>query len=110
MKFDKHAWIKNALRRASYKFPPRQTAKVNARTGRNQYTCNLCKGTFGSKDIALDHIEPVIDPETGFVDWNTYVSRMFPDLNGWQILCDGCHNNKSIEENRVRRKKSSDIA
>lgn len=104
MSFDKKEWIKLAIRRASYKYPPRYTAKVNARRGRNQYECALCNKLFPNKSVQVDHKNPVIDPSTGFVDWNDYVHRMFCDLDGFQILCTDCHIAKSKEENSRRKK------
>lgn len=104
MGFDKKEWIKLAIRRASYKYPPRYTAKVNARKGRNQYECAACHNLFPNKLVQVDHKEPVINPETGFVDWNDYVERMFCDIEGMQILCTACHVAKSKEENSRRKK------
>lgn len=106
MKFDKMSWIKNAIRRASYKFPPRYLTKVNARVRRGVYKCQICGLEKKAKDIQLDHKEPVINPDTGFVDWNDFIGRMFPDLDGWQALCAECHQAKSESENKVRRKNS----
>lgn len=58
--------------------------------------------------VAIDHIEPIVDPKTGFVDWNTYIDRCF---NGeLQILCgypgerDGkksCHAVKTAAEKAI---------
>lgn len=105
MSFDKKSWIKNAIRRASYKFPPRYTTKTLARVERNKYKCGICGELKTNKEVQLDHKEPVINPETGFVDWNDFVERMFPDLDGWQLLCSECHEAKSIAENAIRRQK-----
>lgn len=105
MSFDRDGWIKNALRRASYKFPSRNTCKINARVARNQYRCNLCQGLFSNREVQLDHVEPVISVETGWVSWDEYIARLFPDIDGWQLLCVECHQAKSIEENSKRKRK-----
>ncbi len=105
MKFDKKGWIKNALRRASYKFPPRNSAKINARVERGKYKCQKCNEIFRNGEVQLDHVEPVVNPETGFVDWNDFIERMFPDLSGWSLLCLSCHQEKSENENKTRRTK-----
>jgi 5-methylcytosine-specific restriction endonuclease McrA len=103
--FDKRAWIENALRRASYKYPPRYTAETLARVERGKYRCNICKEVFRKKDTETDHIVPVVDPEKGKTDWNDYVERMFPDIEGFQKLCRDCHVIKSESENVIRREK-----
>lgn len=60
--------------------------------------------------IAIDHILPIIDPATGFVNWDIYIARMFPGESGLQVLCnypserDGvisCHHAKTSEERGV---------
>lgn len=112
------------------------TKKVHkpARNGsRVMYVCEHCKRLFFEKDwvedkkgkliqkvmIAVDHVQPIVDPTTGFVDWNTYFARMFPGPSGLQILCnypgeiDGatsCHAQKTktergIAAERVRQEK-----
>ena len=96
------SWMIGALRRASYKYPPRYLALNNARVSRGVYRCAICKGDHPRKNVQVDHVEPVIGME-GFVDWQVYVTRMFPDISGFQLLCKPCHNKKSKEENAKRR-------
>lgn len=105
MSFDRDDWLKKAIRRISYRYPARYTAKVNARVERGKYKCAVCGGIFPNKEVQLDHVEPVINPMTGFVDWNDYINRLFVDVDGWQVLCLADHKSKSIAENVKRRKK-----
>jgi hypothetical protein len=100
---------------------------------RVMYLCECCKCLFFEKDwikdskgklvekvmIAIDHIAPIVDPNTGFVDWNTYFARMFPGDSGLQVLCNypgemnsefSCHRKKTtlekgIAAERVRKEK-----
>jgi hypothetical protein len=58
---------------------------------------------YGNKEISLDHIEPVVDPHLGFVDWNNYIERLFCEASGFQVLCKTCHSAKSKRENEIRR-------
>lgn len=103
MKTNLQHWLKQKLRRISYQFPERKEAIRSARVARGKYKCAMCKGeNFGPKEIQLDHIHPVIDPHVGFVDWNTYIDRLFCDVSMWQILCRPCHNTKTDMENLVR--------
>jgi DNA-directed RNA polymerase beta' subunit len=70
---------------------------------KTMYKCNSCGGNFEAKDTHMDHIESVIDVQVGFVDWNTYISRLFVDVDGYQLLCSGCHLIKTTMENEMRR-------
>lgn len=107
------SFIKSALRGA--RWPPRYECIKQARVGNGLYKCALC-GTVGPptlppeegkknriKNIAADHIDPVVDPNVGFVDWNTFIARLFVELQGWQALCYKCHKIKSAEENEIRK-------
>lgn len=96
-------FLKNKLRRASYMWPPMKEVMTKARVERGKYECAKCKGIFGPKEVQRDHIIPVDDPHTGFVDWNTYVERLFCGVEGLQCLCKPCHDTKSQMENVVRR-------
>ena len=96
-------WLVNKLRRLSYQWPPRRQAIVNARIDRGVYICNICKGEFGPKEIQVDHIKPVVDEEIGFVDWNTYIDRLFCSVDGFQILCKTCHGAKTFLEQEIRK-------
>jgi len=100
-------WLIGHLRRISYRFGPRYRVKKAANKGRGLYECAICGETKKSKEVQLDHINPIIDPEQGFVDWNTFISRLFVDEEGWQAACKTCHGEKSAAENRVRRARAS---
>lgn len=64
--------------------------------------CIECGKTGLKKgEINADHISPVVDPEIGFVDWNTYIKRMWGTLQG---LCIKCHKGKSRLETKERTK------
>jgi hypothetical protein len=78
--------------------------KINKDSGRKSahYRCAGCKLIFPSARVAVDHIAPVVDPVTGFVDWNTYIDRMFCAESGLQVLCETCHTEKTKEERKLR--------
>ena len=103
-------WLMKELRRIHYKWLPRKQCMVNARVSRGKYICKQCGQLFGPKEIQIDHIEPVINPQTGFVDWNTYIQRLFSPLNNYQVLCKKCHSAKSAKENAVRREVKNEIS
>jgi 5-methylcytosine-specific restriction endonuclease McrA len=94
-------FIISTLRRATYRWPHRNTALVNARIARNQYKCANCEKIFTRKEIKIDHIEPIV-PLSGFTTWDEYINRMFCGVEGLQILCSPCHNEKTWDENSGR--------
>jgi 5-methylcytosine-specific restriction endonuclease McrA len=96
-------FVTNALRRASLRWPARTKAKQAARISRGKYLCACCGGVTRAKDVSVDHVACVVDPETGFKDWNTYVERLFCSLENLQVLCRECHNAKSAQETVLRR-------
>ena len=74
----KKSFIISALRKARWpvKYQVLKDAYVidgiNPKTGRKckLYRCAMCRGLFVQKEMAVDHILPIVDPEVGFVDWN----------------------------------------
>lgn len=98
------SFIKNLLRRGSYKWPGRGEAMKKARVARGLYKCASCEGEqFGPRDIQMDHIEPVVDPHKGFTGWDDYINRMFVGEEGYQCVCKGCHAVKTAFENLIRK-------
>jgi len=101
-------FVRWTLRRASFRWPPRGEALKAARVDRGIYQCNLCKGKFKNKEIKVDHVEPVVPVFVrGAVlkvpSLEQYVSRMFPEVAGFQVLCKTCHDSKTKRENEERR-------
>jgi 5-methylcytosine-specific restriction endonuclease McrA len=76
--------------------------KINPKTKRlaQFYQCARCKDEFTNKDVEVDHIVPVVDPSVGFVDWNTFIARLFTERENYQTLCKPCHKLKTKEENK----------
>lgn len=97
-------FVMGVLRRASVRWPPRNVVRLQARRERGKYECAGCGELFGPKVIKIDHIDPVIDPVTGFTTWDNHISRLFCGADGLQVLCKPCHDEKSKEENKIRRK------
>ena len=105
-------FITSTLRGGFRKYPPKYETlkaasvgkKINAKTNRmaEHFTCNMCKGEFPAKEVQVDHVEPVVCPFTGFVDWNTFINRLFCDGGNLQVLCSPCHDVKTAEE-RIER-------
>lgn len=111
----KKTWITSTLRRASYRWFARNEAKKLARVDRGLYKCAMCEGIFKDKDTVIDHIEPVVPftgfpmhPITGEEDWTIFINRLFCDTDGFQILCDPCHDQKTAVEDSIRAQRTQD--
>lgn len=106
-------WVIGFIRRAFVRWEPRRKAlkeasvgrKTNKKTGRlaEHFICSDCGKDFVQRDVQVDHIQPVVDPDEGFVDLEHYFDRMFCDTDNLQILCRECHKDKTREENRKRK-------
>lgn len=91
-----------ALRQLSMYAPAITEAKRKARIDRGVYTCAFCQKDTWTKEIAVDHIKPIV-PVTGWDSWDGYISRLFCDAKDLQVLCRPCHLNKSKAENEERK-------
>lgn len=117
-----NGFIKSALRNASMKWPPKNAVKKAARVERGVYECAGYKRDPhhvpaslppkpGNKrrinNAVVDHINPVIDPETGFISWDEVIERMFCEADGLQVLCHDCHTKKTADEKEIAKKRKS---
>ena len=109
-----NSFIKSALRQASRRWAPIQQVKTEARVSRGLYQCKNCKsqvpptvrvGKKRVKNIFVDHIEPIIDPETGFTTWDECIERMFCEKEGLQLLCGPCHDEKTLKEKQKAKER-----
>lgn len=131
--------VKNALRKLTFSDPFRNAAKKRAYIAPGLHKCENCgvlcysgsslrnleqlseqygeictvdkwiKGRIRYYGIELDHIEPVVEPINGFLDWNLFMERMFPENSkSFQNLCVICHNIKTKMENEDRGRDNID--
>ncbi len=106
VKYDKKKFAIDALRRASYRWPDRDEAMRRARLERGIYKCACCEGSFKRSEINLDHVNPVI-PLTGWDSFDSYIDRIFCDVDGWSVLCKPCHKSKTFLENQIRKEEKN---
>lgn len=100
------AFIVGGLRQLSNRWPPKYMARKAAKVAYGTYMCAGYKTDphkVRAKDIKADHIDPVVDPATGFVSYDTFIKRLFCEQTGFQMLCTKCHQNKSNDEKVQRR-------
>lgn len=110
-------FIKNGLRSLTMKWAPIQKCRKDAQVSRGVYLCNGCEKNVKttivvdgvrSKNIFVDHIEPIVDPNVGFTGFDDFIERMFCESDNLQVLCKECHDDKSYEERKIatdRRKR-----
>jgi 5-methylcytosine-specific restriction endonuclease McrA len=114
--WNQEAAIRGALRRTFSRSPiirevlfkvRREVPKFNkdgsrAKKDAVQYKCNVCATYVGSTMVSVDHINPVVSVTEGFVDFNTFITRLFCAASNLQVICDSCHNTKTQAE-RISR-------
>lgn len=122
-KFNFKTWMVGQLRRAMRKYPPyygtlntvKESYYIESKKGKQMkrclYTCTQCHEKYKSGEVSVDHIQPVVDPATGFPalpdgtpDWNVYIARLFCPQENLQVLCSSCHDKKTAGENELRDK------
>lgn len=117
------SFIKNLLRSGTRKWSPNSTVLKKARVSRGFYLCSCCGESTPVtkvdsvsrkrvKNVVVDHIEPVIPPEVGFTTWDSFIDRLFVEVEKLQVLCLDCHKIKTSEETAIaaqRRREEKDI-
>lgn len=115
-KWVEQAVVISAMRRAFRRYPAYKQCLDNAKTEyfipskhgkklrRVQFECTSCHSQNSRKLIEVDHVASVVDPTTGFVDYNTYALRLFCNLDNLAVLCKTCHKTKSKQEAATRAK------
>jgi 5-methylcytosine-specific restriction endonuclease McrA len=83
---------RNEVKRKRRGSTPVAQAMRRALVKENYATCTQCRVAYPVWDIAVDHIKPLAD---GGLDREYNI----------QVLCRPCHNDKTREENRLRRKR-----
>ncbi len=71
---------------------------------RVEYQCAACQQWHQDKNIQVDHINEVVDIQAGFVDWNTFIERLYCSKDNLQVLCKPCH---QIKTNAARALRSA---
>ena len=110
------SFIVSTLRSGFRRWPPKYETlneacigkRLNESSGREakHYKCNNCHGEFPAKQIQIDHINPIVKPEQGFISWDEFIDNLFCQKENLQALCATCHKEKTKEE-RTKRKNAS---
>jgi len=129
-KYNENSAIRSAVRRAFSRSPLVQEVLRDIRTYRTRYNkdgsvakkphvdyeCASCKRKFKGTEVAVDHIDPVIEIDRGFVDWNTFIERLWCKKENLQVVCSyklkdmknhgnipSCHHTKTQQERAARK-------
>lgn len=100
-------FIRSALRSAFMKYPVRSHAKRAAMVDTDEgarYRCATCDELFLTGEVQVDHVNPCGSLKT-YDDLPGFVERLFCELDGFQVLCKGCHQTKTNAERAARKKK-----
>ena len=110
-----NSFIKSMLRRGSTRWGPKYGCKKAARhseklpndKGRLVFhsKCASCNEIHPETTCAVDHINPVINPSTGFTTWDDVIERLFCELDNLQVLCKPCHDKKTQEEKDIDKER-----
>lgn len=108
-------FIRSTLRQKSRWWKPISECKRLSRrrySGPNkrqkwEYQCNECKNWFNDKQVAVDHIVPCGTLKSA-EDLPGFVTKLFCEIDGLQVLCDTCHNQKTLEDKLKLKNENSD--
>lgn len=95
--FSRSPIVQQMMRENKRYVPKYKKDGTRARIDMVMHKCAACN-EWKSGKFAIDHIEPVVDPDVGFVDFNTYFKRMFVGREKLQKLCASCHRLKTNTE------------
>jgi len=108
-------FITSVLRGGYRRYPPKYEVlneasvgkKLNKKTKRMalHYICAKCNKEYPGKEVNVDHINPVVCPKQGFVDWDVFIKRLFCEKSNLQVLCSECHDKKTLKERKSRDNK-----
>lgn len=88
-------FLRTTFRRGFQRYPLKYQALKRAKVGTKQFECASCKEIFRQKDIKVDHIKPC-GKLRSYDDIARFVTTLFCGLDNLQILCDKCHNHKTL--------------
>lgn len=115
------SFIRSQLRAATMRWGPISNCLRDARVSRGLYLCAGCGeevpattkvGGKRVKNVHVDHILPIVDPDVGFVSYDVLIERMFCEADNLQVLCNECHTAKTDDEKaraKVRRQREKEL-
>jgi len=110
------SFLRAALRAKSRFWLPAQECRKNARRPNQssnkrlkwEVQCAKCENWFPDKEIKCDHIIGA-GSLNSFEDLPEFCKRLFCEVDGYQMLCDPCHNIKSQEERKQLKEARNNV-
>jgi hypothetical protein len=105
------AFIRSGLRQKSRWWKPLQQAKLLARRPSKsktnarlkwEFKCTKCKKWFPDKETVVDHIIECGELNN-FDDLPGFAERLFCEVDGFQVMCKPCHQDKTNKEREKRK-------
>ena len=96
--FNMKKHVMQQIRYAFLKSPIRGKVLSRAKVSAGMYKCNYCGLLKFRESVEVDHIIPV----GSFDNWDGFISRVFPHIDGLQVLCIPCH----LIKTKIDRKKN----
>jgi hypothetical protein len=104
-------FVRRVLRQGWLLYPVRRDVLLSARRpyrGKNprkkwEYKCAACEKYFKEKKVQVDHIKECIDTDT----IAQFIARLFCEEENLQVLCNSCHDAKTLAY-KLRRKGKKD--
>jgi 5-methylcytosine-specific restriction endonuclease McrA len=103
------SFITSVLRSGSRRWPPKWAALkaafkregINPKTKRHAklYGCTLCGGEFSSKDVQVDHTDPI----GSCTSWDEFIEKLYCETTNLQVVCKVCHKIKTKEEREGKK-------
>jgi 5-methylcytosine-specific restriction endonuclease McrA len=69
-----------------------------------EYNCVACNDWFPDKEVQVDHIIPAGSLKS-YEDLPRFCENLFCESKNLQIMCKPCHQVKTNEERKARKKK-----
>lgn len=101
-KYNVKTRITSALRKLWQWSPNRHDAVKRARVCRGLYRCAKCSETVSSQFFRVDHKTSCVPP-SGWDSWDGFITRLFCEPDGLQVLCQRCHEQKSCQEREAKK-------
>lgn len=99
--------IRNALRKIFFQSEIRRNVFKKEKDADGFFQCYICGlSTPFEWQFQVEHVEPVVDPGEGFVNWQVFIDRLlFCPEDNLKLACRPCHKDKTDEENARRKRK-----
>jgi 5-methylcytosine-specific restriction endonuclease McrA len=96
--------LRNAYSRYPVKFQVKKAAARKKRgSKRFEYQCKACEKWYPSTQTEVDHIVGA-GKLSDFSDLPGFVERLFCEADNLQVLCKGCHQEKTNRERKEKKK------